>query len=51
MEVIPLSSHDGVAAALPFFHSFGLTGTIWLPALAGIRVHYHTNPPGGSQDS
>lgn len=49
MEVIPLSTHDGVAAALPFFHSFGLTGTIWLPALAGIRVHYHTNPLEGAK--
>ncbi len=43
-EVIPLNNQDGISAALPFFHSFGLTGTIWLPALAGIRVHYHTNP-------
>ena len=43
-EVIPLNDADGVSAALPFFNSFGLTGTIWLPALAGIRVHYHTNP-------
>ncbi|MBT5926395.1 MAG: MFS transporter [Verrucomicrobia bacterium] len=43
-EVIPLGHQDGVSAALPFFHSFGLTGTIWLPALAGIRAHYHTNP-------
>ena len=49
IEVIPLGNHDGVSAALPFFHSFGLTGTIWLPALAGIRAHYHTNPLEGAR--
>ncbi|MDB4665228.1 acyl-[ACP]--phospholipid O-acyltransferase [Verrucomicrobia bacterium] len=43
-EIIPLSNDDGLSAALPFFHSFGLTATIWLPALAGFPVHYHTNP-------
>jgi acyl-[acyl-carrier-protein]-phospholipid O-acyltransferase/long-chain-fatty-acid--[acyl-carrier-protein] ligase len=49
VEVIPLDNHDGVSAALPFFHSFGVTGTIWLPALAGIKVHYHTNPLEGAR--
>jgi acyl-[acyl-carrier-protein]-phospholipid O-acyltransferase/long-chain-fatty-acid--[acyl-carrier-protein] ligase len=29
---------------LPFFHSFGFTGTIWLPALSGFGVVYHPNP-------
>jgi acyl-[acyl-carrier-protein]-phospholipid O-acyltransferase/long-chain-fatty-acid--[acyl-carrier-protein] ligase len=29
---------------LPFFHSFGFTGTIWLPLVAGIGVVYHPNP-------
>ena len=29
---------------LPFFHSFGFTGTLWLPLLAGFGVVYHPNP-------
>lgn len=44
LEVIPVGDQDHLSAALPFFHSFGLTGTIWLPALAGMPVHFHTNP-------
>lgn len=44
LEVIPLGDQEHLSAALPFFHSFGLTGTVWLPALAGIPVRYHTNP-------
>lgn len=48
-EVIPLGDEDGLSAALPFFHSFGLTATIWLPLLNGVRVHYHTNPLDASQ--
>ncbi len=48
-EVIPLGDRDGLSAALPFFHSFGLTATIWLPLVCGIRVHYHTNPLDGAQ--
>jgi acyl-[acyl-carrier-protein]-phospholipid O-acyltransferase/long-chain-fatty-acid--[acyl-carrier-protein] ligase len=29
---------------LPFFHSFGFTGTLWLPLIAGFGVVYHPNP-------
>ncbi len=29
---------------LPFFHSFGFTGTLCLPAVLGVRVVYHPNP-------
>jgi len=29
---------------LPFFHSFGFTGTICLPSLAGIGVVFHPSP-------
>jgi acyl-[acyl-carrier-protein]-phospholipid O-acyltransferase/long-chain-fatty-acid--[acyl-carrier-protein] ligase len=29
---------------LPFFHSFGFTGTIWFPLLTGFSVVYHPNP-------
>jgi acyl-[acyl-carrier-protein]-phospholipid O-acyltransferase/long-chain-fatty-acid--[acyl-carrier-protein] ligase len=29
---------------LPFFHAFGLTGTLWLPLVCGIGAVYHPNP-------
>jgi len=29
---------------LPLFHSFGFTGTIWLPLVNGFSVIYHPNP-------
>ena len=29
---------------LPLFHSFGFTGTMWLPLLEGATVVYHPNP-------
>lgn len=36
--------NDCVCGTLPFFHSFGLTGTFWLPLLSGFRAVYHANP-------
>jgi acyl-[acyl-carrier-protein]-phospholipid O-acyltransferase/long-chain-fatty-acid--[acyl-carrier-protein] ligase len=35
---------DGVLGILPFFHSFGFTGTLWFPLLYGMRAVYHVNP-------
>ena len=35
---------DCLIGVLPFFHSFGYTGTFWLPLLACFRVVYHPNP-------
>ena len=32
---------------LPFFHSFGFMGTLWLPAVLGIGVVYYPNPLDG----
>ena len=29
---------------LPFFHSFGFTGTLWFPLAVGFGVAYHPNP-------
>jgi len=29
---------------LPFFHSFGYTGTLWYPLTTGMSVAYHYNP-------
>ena len=43
-QVYQLSPEDVLVGVLPFFHSFGFTGTIWLPALCGFGVVYHANP-------
>jgi acyl-[acyl-carrier-protein]-phospholipid O-acyltransferase/long-chain-fatty-acid--[acyl-carrier-protein] ligase len=36
--------NDRLLGVLPFFHSFGFTVTLWLPAVLGRGVVYHTNP-------
>jgi acyl-[acyl-carrier-protein]-phospholipid O-acyltransferase/long-chain-fatty-acid--[acyl-carrier-protein] ligase len=43
-QLFQLTRHDVMIGSLPFFHSFGFTGTLWLPLLAGFGVVYHTNP-------
>ena len=43
-EVIHFTSDDRIMGVLPLFHSFGFTGTLWLPLLAGFGVVYHPNP-------
>ncbi|HEX7230863.1 MAG TPA: acyl-[ACP]--phospholipid O-acyltransferase [Candidatus Binatia bacterium] len=43
-QVIQFTSDDCMMGILPFFHSFGFTGTLWLPLLAGFGVVYHPNP-------
>jgi acyl-[acyl-carrier-protein]-phospholipid O-acyltransferase/long-chain-fatty-acid--[acyl-carrier-protein] ligase len=43
-QVFGLSHHDCVLGVLPFFHSFGFTGTLCLPAMLGIGAVYHPNP-------
>lgn len=35
---------DVILGILPFFHSFGFTGTLWLPLLIGSGAAYHANP-------
>ena len=35
---------DAMLGILPFFHSFGFTITLWLPAVLGISVVYHPSP-------
>jgi len=47
-SVIDLDRNDCLCGILPFFHSFGLTGTLWFPLLAGFRAVYHPNPLDGS---
>jgi acyl-[acyl-carrier-protein]-phospholipid O-acyltransferase / long-chain-fatty-acid--[acyl-carrier-protein] ligase len=35
---------DCMLGILPFFHSFGFTVTLWLPAELGVSVVYHPSP-------
>lgn len=43
-QVFGLKPGDGMVGVLPFFHSFGFTGTLCLPAVCGMRVAYYPNP-------
>jgi len=43
-QIFRISSHDRVVGALPFFHSFGYTITVWFPLVAGCGAVYHANP-------
>jgi acyl-[acyl-carrier-protein]-phospholipid O-acyltransferase / long-chain-fatty-acid--[acyl-carrier-protein] ligase len=46
-QVFGFTRHDRMLGILPFFHSFGFMGTLWLPAALGIGVVYHPNPLDG----
>jgi acyl-[acyl-carrier-protein]-phospholipid O-acyltransferase / long-chain-fatty-acid--[acyl-carrier-protein] ligase len=43
-QVFHLHKGDRILGILPFFHSFGFTGTLCLPALAGIGTVFHPSP-------
>ncbi|HTL57315.1 MAG TPA: AMP-binding protein [Candidatus Limnocylindrales bacterium] len=43
-QIFGLDRDDGMLGILPFFHSFGFTGTLCLPAILGVRVVYYPNP-------
>ena len=43
-QLFRLAKGDVMVGILPFFHSFGFTGTIWFPLLTGFSVVYHPNP-------
>jgi acyl-[acyl-carrier-protein]-phospholipid O-acyltransferase/long-chain-fatty-acid--[acyl-carrier-protein] ligase len=43
-QVFGLHKDDRVLGILPFFHSFGFTATLMLPAALGVGVVYHPNP-------
>jgi len=43
-QVFGLDKSDSVLGVLPFFHSFGFTGTLCLPAVVGVGAVYHPNP-------
>ena len=43
-QVFPHSKQDRFLGILPFFHSFGFTGTLWFPLIKGLGAIYHHNP-------
>lgn len=43
-QVFAFATDDRLLGILPFFHSFGFTGTLGAPAMLGIGVAYHFNP-------
>jgi acyl-[acyl-carrier-protein]-phospholipid O-acyltransferase/long-chain-fatty-acid--[acyl-carrier-protein] ligase len=44
LQTINVDRNDCLLGVLPFFHSFGFTVGLWLPAIAGFGVVFHTNP-------
>jgi acyl-[acyl-carrier-protein]-phospholipid O-acyltransferase/long-chain-fatty-acid--[acyl-carrier-protein] ligase len=43
-QILWVQRDDRVVGVLPFFHSFGFTGTLCLPLVIGIGAVYHANP-------
>jgi acyl-[acyl-carrier-protein]-phospholipid O-acyltransferase/long-chain-fatty-acid--[acyl-carrier-protein] ligase len=43
-HILNFTHHDRLLGVLPFFHSFGFTVTLCLPAEIGMGVVYHPNP-------
>ena len=43
-QVFMLGRNDKILGILPFFHSFGFTGTLCLPTTIGMGVVYHPSP-------
>jgi non-ribosomal peptide synthetase component F len=43
-QVFGLTKQDRILGILPFFHSFGFTGALALPAMLGVGVVFHPNP-------
>jgi acyl-[acyl-carrier-protein]-phospholipid O-acyltransferase/long-chain-fatty-acid--[acyl-carrier-protein] ligase len=43
-QVFWVTRRDRIMGVLPFFHSFGFTGTLWLPLISGFGVAYHSSP-------
>jgi acyl-[acyl-carrier-protein]-phospholipid O-acyltransferase/long-chain-fatty-acid--[acyl-carrier-protein] ligase len=44
MQVFMFHKTDRILGILPFFHSFGFTGTLCLPAASGIGAVFHPSP-------
>lgn len=47
LMVFKILKHDKLCGVLPFFHSFGLTCTLWLPLIAGRPACFVPNPLDG----
>ncbi|HNQ74021.1 MAG TPA: acyl-[ACP]--phospholipid O-acyltransferase [Verrucomicrobiota bacterium] len=43
-QVFAFGRKDKALGVLPFFHSFGFTGTLMLPGVLGIGAVYHASP-------
>jgi acyl-[acyl-carrier-protein]-phospholipid O-acyltransferase/long-chain-fatty-acid--[acyl-carrier-protein] ligase len=43
-EAVHIHDHDVLLGVLPFFHSFGYTGTLWLALTTPAAAVYHVNP-------
>ena len=43
-QTINVNRTDCLLGTLPFFHSFGFTIGLWLPAVSGFGVAYHSSP-------
>jgi acyl-[acyl-carrier-protein]-phospholipid O-acyltransferase/long-chain-fatty-acid--[acyl-carrier-protein] ligase len=43
-QTFMLDRGDCLLGVLPFFHSFGFTITLWLPAVLGVSAVYHPSP-------
>jgi acyl-[acyl-carrier-protein]-phospholipid O-acyltransferase/long-chain-fatty-acid--[acyl-carrier-protein] ligase len=43
-QVFMLGGQDKILGILPFFHSFGFTAGLWLPAVHWFGVVFHPNP-------
>ena len=46
-QLFHLTKKDVLLGVLPFFHSFGFTGTLWLPLVLDPKCVYHFNPLDG----
>jgi len=49
LMVFRVQPGDKLCGILPFFHSFGLACTLWMPILAGVPVCYAANPLDGQK--
>ena len=43
-QILWIQPDDRMMGILPFFHSFGFTGTLCVPLVCGIGAIYHPNP-------
>ncbi len=43
-HVFSVGPADCMLGALPFFHSFGYTYTLWFPLVHGFKAVFHSNP-------